>query len=104
MTRELGHALKHWMNFIKMYYLYLSNISNNDGSHSQTQLLHATSFYPQSCKNSIIYSQALRYCRIIINTILLDEQLERLRKNLFQKGHELTELTDIFRKPLDSLR
>ena len=31
----------------------------------RTLLLHNNSFHPQSCKNSIIYSQALRYRRII---------------------------------------
>ena len=39
-------------------------------------LLHATSFHPDSCKSSVIYSQALRYCRIITDHTKLKEQVD----------------------------
>ena len=37
----------------------------------RTLLLHQTSFHPQSCKDAIIYSQALRYRHIITDNNLL---------------------------------
>jgi hypothetical protein len=37
----------------------------------RTLLLHQNSFHPQTCKNSIIYSQALRYRRIITDNTRL---------------------------------
>ena len=48
-------------------------------------LLHAGSFHPDSCKGSVIYSQALRYQRIITDNNILEIQLTRLRENLLRR-------------------
>ena len=41
-------------------------------------LLHANSFHPNNCKTGIIYSQALRYRRIIFNNDDFEHHLKRL--------------------------
>ena len=61
-------------------------------------LLHATSFHPDSCKSSVIYSQALRYCRIITDHTKLKEQLDILKENLLRRGYQLSQIHKNFRK------
>ena len=61
-------------------------------------LLHNSSFHPKSCKKGIIYSQALRYRRIITNNEQLEEKLEILRNNLLRRGYNLSEITAQFNK------
>ena len=61
-------------------------------------LLHATSFHPDSCKSSVIYSQALRYCSIITDHTKLKEQLDILKENLLRRGYQLSEMHKNFRK------
>ena len=45
-------------------------------------LLHAESYHPESCKRSVMYSQALRYRRSITNNSLLKKHLNKLKENL----------------------
>ena len=59
-------------------------------------LLHNNSFHPQSCKKGIIYSQALRYRRIITDDIKLLTNLEKLRNNLIKRGYHLADITSQF--------
>ncbi len=61
-------------------------------------LLHNNSFHPKSCKKGIIYSQALRYRRIITNNEQLEEKLETLRDNLIRRGYNLSEIKTQFNK------
>ena len=61
-------------------------------------LLHNNSFHPNSCKKGIIYSQALRYRRIITNNEQLEEKLEILRNNLLRRGYNLSEIKKQFNK------
>ena len=42
-------------------------------------LLHKQSFHPETCKQSVIYSQALRYRHIITNNETLKTKLEKLK-------------------------
>ena len=51
-------------------------------------LLHAKSFHPKSCKNSVIYSQALRYRRNITYNAELISELEKLKYNLIGRGYD----------------
>ena len=59
-------------------------------------LLHAQSFHPFSCKKGIIYSQALRYRRIISNDENLDFHLKTLFHNLVLQGYEPCLIHSIF--------
>ena len=61
-------------------------------------LLHAASFYPNSCKTGIIYSQALRYCRIISNDDDFAHHLETLQTILIKHGYNIGLISDIFAK------
>ena len=61
-------------------------------------LLHNNSFHATSCKKGIIYSQALRYRRIITNNDQLEEKLETLRNNLIRRGYNLSEIKTQFNK------
>ena len=63
-------------------------------------LLHVTSFHPDSCKSSVIYSQALRYCSIITDHTKLKEQLDILKENLFRRGYQLSQMHKNFRKAI----
>jgi hypothetical protein len=53
-------------------------------------LLSNESFHPNNCKISIIYSQALRYVRLITNRNRLSECLQDLRVNLITRGYTRT--------------
>ena len=61
-------------------------------------LLHNNSFHPESCKNGIIYSQALRYRRIITDNEELDRKLTTHRNNLIRRGYNLSEVKKQFDK------
>ena len=61
-------------------------------------LLHAESYHPESCKRSVIYSQALRYRRIITNDSLLGEHLKKLKENLIRRGYKLSDINKQFNK------
>ena len=50
-------------------------------------LLHHASHHPTACKKGIIYSQALRYQRIITNDHDLRQHLQRLHKILSARGY-----------------
>ena len=51
-------------------------------------LLQATSYHPNHCKRGIIYSQALRYRRLITNDIELQKHLDILKDNLIRRGYD----------------
>ena len=61
-------------------------------------LLHATSFHPDSCKSIVIYSQALRYCRIITDHTKLKKQSDILKENLLRRGYQLSQIHKNVRK------
>ncbi len=54
---------------------------------NRTLMLHHNSFHPQSCKNAIIYSQALRYRRIITDNDKLHNRLNHLLVALIHRGY-----------------
>ena len=61
-------------------------------------LLHNNSFHPESCKKGIIYSQALRYRRLITDNEKLNQKLITLRNNLVRRGYNLSEIKKQFDK------
>ena len=61
-------------------------------------LLHAKSFHPPSCKKSVIYSQALRFRRLITDNNELHKHLKALQKNLIIRGYESQDITTEFSK------
>jgi hypothetical protein len=63
-------------------------------------LLHNGSFHPNNCKTSIIYSQALRYVRLITNRNRLSERLQDLRVNLITRGYTNNVIDNAFNKAL----
>ena len=67
----------------------------------RTLLLHNNSFHPQSCKNSIIYSQALRYRRIISDNSKLHERLNHLLVALIHRGYKYDTIVTAFNKALE---
>ena len=66
----------------------------------RTLLLHNNSFHPQSCKNSIIYSQALRYRRIITDNNRFHERLNHLLVALIHRGYKYDTIMTAFNKAL----
>ena len=64
----------------------------------RTLLLHNN---PQSCKNSIIYSQALRYRRIICDNSKLHERLNHLLVALIHRGYKYDTILTAFNKALE---
>ena len=70
-------------------------INNNNNLESQlyikptdkTLLLHNTSFHPDACKRGIIYSQTLRYRRLITDDTKLNTQLQKLKIILISRGY-----------------
>ena len=52
-------------------------------------LLHFHSHYPLSCKEGIIYSQALRYNMIISGDHILQEELNNLTRILLARAYPL---------------
>ena len=61
-------------------------------------LLHKQSFHPETRKQSVIYSQALRYRRIITNNETLETKLEQLKINLIKRGYSIQEINQQFQK------
>ena len=59
-------------------------------------LLHAQSFHPINCKSGIIYSQALRYRRIISNNDEFEKHLEVLQFSLIKRGYKIGLINKIF--------
>ena len=59
----------------------------------RTLLLHQNSFHPQTCKNSIIYSQALRNRRIITDNTILQQRLDNLLIALIHRGYKHDNIT-----------
>ena len=53
-------------------------------------------FPPPHCKKGIIYSQALRYRRLITNDKELDKHLNNLKENLIKRGYDLTLIENTF--------
>ena len=66
----------------------------------RTLLLHHDSFHPNSCKTSIIHSQALRYRRLITNNDTLHKHLDNLRIILITTGY--SQYTLHFKRPCNS--
>ena len=66
----------------------------------RTLLLHNNSFHPHSCKNAIIYSQALRYRRIITDNNKLQQRLNNLLIALIHRGYKHDHITTSFNKAL----
>ena len=64
----------------------------------KTLLLHDHSFHPTTCKDGIIYSQALRYRRIITNDNLLKERLNTLLVILINRGYKQNTIIPLFQK------
>jgi hypothetical protein len=61
-------------------------------------LLHKESFHPNNCKNSVIYSQALRYRRVITTDENLKLNLDTLKSNLIRRGYTIPEINKQFKK------
>ena len=57
-----------------------------------------SSFHPNNCKNSVIYSQALRYRRVITADENLKLNLDKLKSNLIRLGFTLQEINKQFEK------
>ncbi len=66
----------------------------------RTLMLHHNSFHPQSCKNAIIYSQALRYRRIITDNDKLHNRLNHLLIALIHRGYTHDNIMTAFNKAL----
>ena len=64
----------------------------------KTMLLHNTSFHPNTCKQGVIYSQALRYRRIITDDNILRNQLEKLKIILMTRGYKTDTIDNAFGK------
>ena len=52
-------------------------------------LLHKQSFHPETCKQSVIYSQVLRYRHIITDNETLRTKLGKLKTNLIRTGYSI---------------
>ena len=64
----------------------------------RTALLHNTSHHPKHCKLGIIYSQALRYRKLITNDEELKHRLQTLRIILLTRGYKDKDILTQFRK------
>ena len=64
----------------------------------KTMLLHNTSFHANTCKQGVIYSQALRYRRIITDDNILRNQLEKLKIILMTRGYKTDTIDNAFGK------
>ena len=61
-------------------------------------LLHHSSHHPTACKKGVIYSQALRYRRIITDNDELRSHLSRLHKILLARGYSHSTITSAINK------
>ncbi len=66
----------------------------------RTLMLHHNSFHPQSCKNAIVYSQTLRYRRIITDNDKLHNRLNHLLVALIHRGYTHDNIMNTFNKAL----
>ena len=66
----------------------------------RTLLLHQSSFHPPTCKNAVIYSQALRYRRIITDSDKLHQRLSHLLTALIHRGYKHNNIIRNFNKAL----
>jgi hypothetical protein len=66
----------------------------------RTLLLHQNSFHRQTCKNYIIYSQALRYRRIITDNTRLQQRLNNLLIALIHQGYKHDNIITSFNKAI----
>ena len=64
-------------------------------------LLHNNSFHPPTCKQSVIYSQDLRYRRVITDNEELQTKLMDLKLDLIQRGYHSYEINKQFNKIAD---
>ena len=104
---RLHHSIQFEMDFSLKELPFLDTITyfNTTGSINTTlytkptdicSLLHAQSFHPASSKKGIIYSQAIRYRRIITQDEELDFHLENLFRSLVSKGYDPTLIHSVF--------
>ena len=63
-------------------------------------LLHFHSHHPLSCKEGIIYSQALRYNMIILKDQILQEELDNLTRILLARAYHNTSSLKTLKKAL----
>ena len=61
-------------------------------------LLQASSFHPTHCEKGIIYSQALRYRRLITNDKELGRHLYNFKINLIKRGYDPSLIDNEFAK------
>ena len=61
-------------------------------------LLHCDFFQPWSCKTGIIYSQALRYRRVITSDKELYSKLQELKNKLIIRGYQINDINEQFNK------
>ena len=62
-------------------------------------LLHFHSHHPLSCKEGIIYSQALRYSMIILEDHILQAELSNLTRILLARAYPLHLIIKNIKKP-----
>ena len=67
-------------------------------------LLHNSSHHPRHVKESIVYTQALRYCTIISEDKNLEHELKELCKILLARGYPLPLITKQFSRALSHPR
>ena len=65
---------------------------------NKSSLLHHASHHPTACKKGVIYSQALRYRRIITDDDELRSHLLRLQKVLLTRGYSHSTITSAINK------
>ena len=61
-------------------------------------LPHNTSFHRNTCKQDIIYSQALHYRRIITDDTILFNQLRKRKIILLTRGYNTNTIDNAFKK------
>ncbi|XP_057294731.1 uncharacterized protein LOC130623279 [Hydractinia symbiolongicarpus] len=64
-------------------------------------LLHYNSYHPYHTKQSIVYSQALRYRMITKDNILLQKELDQLKNNLLLRGYKFRMVNSTFKQVLN---
>ena len=98
---EYSHKSVHFLD--TRIYINESNLLESDlyiKPTDRTLLLHHDSFHPNSCKTSIIHSQALRYRRLITNNDTLHKHLDNLRIILITRGYSQHTIHTAFQKAL----
>ena len=105
-------TIKFIFEYSKSHILFLDTVAYVDSNHRQLQttihrkptdrtcLLHFSSHHPRHVKDSIIYTQALRYCAIISNDQNLETELHTLCEVLLARGYPLKLICQQFQKAL----